>query len=52
MTRREATTVLLRAVRHPATRCLVVCLARAVEAAAEAAAEPSRGAAGRGCPGR
>ncbi|MGW1177978.1 hypothetical protein ACWD4P_30170 [Kitasatospora sp. NPDC002543] len=48
MTRHEATAVLLRAVRHPATRCLVACLARAVEAAAE----PSRGAAGRGCPGR
>ncbi|MFE4516970.1 hypothetical protein ACFRMQ_22560 [Kitasatospora sp. NPDC056783] len=41
---------LVRAVRHPVTRCLIACLAGAVAAAA---AEPARGsAADRGCPGR
>ncbi|MFF4379887.1 hypothetical protein [Kitasatospora sp. NPDC001547] len=40
---------LLRAVRHPVTRCLIACLAGA---AAAAAAEPARPATARGCPGR
>ncbi|MGW3074113.1 MULTISPECIES: hypothetical protein [unclassified Kitasatospora] len=50
MTPREATPALLRAVRHPVTRCLLACLATAVAVAA--AAGPTRSAAGPGCPGR
>ncbi|MFJ7911806.1 hypothetical protein [Kitasatospora sp. NPDC096204] len=48
MTPREATPVLLRAVRHPVTRCLLACLAATVAAAGD----PARSTAGPGCPGR
>ncbi|WP_316519993.1 hypothetical protein [Kitasatospora brasiliensis] len=42
---------LVRAARHPVTRCLIACLAGAVAAAA-APAEPARGATARCCPNR